>query len=43
VIATVSAFEDLELATKPGAIAGMDFLDNRVITISFAQRRFAIQ
>jgi hypothetical protein len=43
VIADVSAFESLGLATKPGAIVGIDFLDNRLITISFTKRRFAIQ
>jgi predicted aspartyl protease len=43
VIADVSAFESLQLAAKPGAIVGMDFLDNRVITISFTRRRFTIQ
>jgi hypothetical protein len=43
VIADVPAFESLGLTTQPGAIVGMDFLDNRVLTISFAQRRLTIQ
>jgi predicted aspartyl protease len=43
VIADVPAFTSLQLSTKPGAIIGMDFWDNRVITISFTRHRLTIQ
>jgi predicted aspartyl protease len=43
VIADVPAFESLGLAARPGGIIGMDFLDKRVITISFTQRRLTVK
>jgi len=42
-IADVPAFTTLGLATSPGAIVGMNMLDNRVTTISFTERRLTIR
>ena len=43
VVADVLAFEAMQLGAEPAAIVGMDFLDNREITVSFSERRLTIR